>query len=222
MLKSIIQEIYPLSQYNVILANGQYPNNAYLTDIIFGAQTLICCDGAINNLIRQQINPDYIIGDCDSISNEIKNAFQNKIIVIADQNSNDLTKAVNLSEELKLTDIVVLGATGMREDHTLANIGLLTTYAKQITNICLLSDYGIFTTHSGTETVKTLVGQQISFFTDIPGTKISAPQLKWPLTNYKLEHRFSGTLNEATQNYLTITTSANVILYRSFEIKMMN
>ena len=47
------------------------------------------------------------------------------IVHVTEQETNDLNKAFRYCLANGWTDIVILGATGKREDHTLGNIGLL-------------------------------------------------------------------------------------------------
>ena len=223
-INTILPIIYPLNNFNIILANGQFPQEQILLQQLNKAQVMICCDGAINTLSLYKFKePDYIIGDCDSISDELLNKYQSRIITVVDQSKNDLTKATELANKLKLGNIVILGATGLREDHTLANIALLTEYYDVFSNIAIISDYGIFTVHSGDFTIKTIPHQQISFFTIDTKIEINAHELKWPLNKFKLNSWQSGTLNEATHDYLNIQIGMNqkIIIYRAFCVKSL-
>lgn len=205
------------NKFNVILADGQFPSSKEILNILATASTIICCDGAINNLIKHNIEPNYIIGDCDSFSSEIQDKYKNKIIIIKDQNYNDLTKAVNFAKELKLDNIVIIGATNLREDHSIANISLLITYAKDFKKIIMLSDYGIFTPLiNSTITLNSFIGQQISFFTFDANSEVTCLELKWPLRNFKFVNFYSGTLNEANTNNLHIESKGNILIYQAF------
>lgn len=219
MLKTILQQIYPIAKHNVIIADGLFPKDKYLQDLILTANTIICCDGAIDKLLEHNIEPHYIIGDCDTLSSATKLKFANKIIMISEQNSNDLTKAVNLAKSLQLNNIIIIGATGLREDHTIANIALLSVYINLIESIALISDNGIFTAHNKPCHLKTVLGQQISLFSLNPNTLITCKELKWPLINYQFESWNSGTLNQATGSFINMEAADPVIIYRAFEIK---
>ena len=220
MLERILPQIYSLNDYHLIIANGKFPKDPYIVKLIHTAKSIICCDGSVNNLLKLAIPPSYIVGDCDSLAKEIKQYFTNKIIEITKQDTNDLTKAVNFAKtNLGLTNIIILGATGLREDHAIANIGLLTEYAQMIKDIALISEYGIFTAHSGNTQLKTLVGQQISFFTVKSSTLINCNELKWPLVNFQAHLWNQGTLNQAIGNYINLNTTDITIVFRAFEIK---
>lgn len=219
MIENILNNIYPLENFNVILADGRFPHNYYLQSLLKSANTLIACDGVANRLVEQHnIIPHHIIGDCDSISHHLYEEFKSIVTKIEDQDTNDLTKAINLANSLKLNNIVILGATGMREDHAVANISLLIKYSQLIEKIALISDYGIFTVSNSTSSIKTFSGQQISIFSPIPETTITCSDLKWPLLNFKCQSWHSGTLNEATGNHITVTSNNPIIIYRVFQI----
>ena len=83
----------------VILANGEYPMHVLPLKILEEAQFVICCDGAANEYILRGHTPDIIIGDGDSLSPENKTRFSDIIHHIADQETNDQTKAGHFLQE---------------------------------------------------------------------------------------------------------------------------
>ena len=117
-----------------------------------------------------------------------------------------------------LTETV--GATGLREDHTLGNISLLMDYAPLFQRIEMLSDYGIFTPILQTTTLESKPGTQVSLFSLAPSGTISTTGLRWPIRNRRLTAWWQGTLNEATGNNFTVTLSADarIIVYRTLQI----
>jgi thiamine pyrophosphokinase len=223
MLDKILPLIYPINEYDIILANGEFPKHTYLHGLILKAKNIICCDGATDKLLQHRIEPSYIIGDCDSLSNEIHQKYRDRLTIIRTQSSNDLSKALNFAKSiLKSKHIIILGATGLREDHAIGNIATLTKYSNSFKTIAMISDYGMFSVHTGRSILKTIAGEQISFFTQYPDNQISCPELKWPLIKLKLPYWNNGTLNEATGATLTLTVSCATIVYRSFELKTID
>ena len=200
----------------VILANGEFPKGKLALQILENKNFLICCDGAINNLLKTNIEPNLIIGDLDSINDSLKIKFADILIKIADQNTNDLTKAINWCIANNITDVTILGATGKREDHTIANISLLAKYIEQL-NVKIITDYGIFTPITKKTKFKSEKGQQVSIFSLDCDKEISSENLKYPLQNLKLETWWMGTLNESTKDNFTIICNKNarVIVYQT-------
>ena len=70
------------------------------------------------------------------------NATQTESIM-EDQEINDLTKSVRFAHTQGYREVLILGATGLREDHTLGNISLLMDYAHLFKRVEMLSDYGL-------------------------------------------------------------------------------
>ncbi len=208
-------------EYAVVVANGEFPHHESLIELIKNAQVIICCDGAINNLVRYDIIPSYIIGDGDSITRANKKEFANIFIEQLSQNDNDLTKAVEfIASKYQGDNLFLVGATGLREDHTLANIGLLANYAKLFPNVMMLSDYGVFNVFAPPmQQLTTRVGQQISFFALDSDSYLSCAELKWPLNNFRLTSWYSQTLNEATQTNIMVYSSSVLLIFRAFEVK---
>ncbi len=201
----------------VVIANGEPPKDRYLYQLLKQANFVICCDGAINTLEQNNIMPDYIVGDCDSLSEAQKQKYADKIKYTPDQNFNDLTKTVDfVVNQLHQDNIVILGATGLREDHSLANISLLLQYAENVKSIVLVSDYGFFRAYSKSARISTIPGQQISLFTTYPDTKITTHGLKWELNDLILDSWHTGTLNEALSTQFEISTTAPILVYQNF------
>ena len=200
----------------IILANGSFPSHSIALSVLHTATQIICCDGATQNLINYGLEPSLIIGDLDSISNEIHEKYKNIIVHDKCQDTNDLTKAVNWCLANNITEISILGATGKREDHTLGNISLLMDYSKLL-NVKMISDFGIFTAISKSTKFESIVGQQISIFSLNPETEITSENLKFPLKKLKLKSLWMGTLNEALSDNFTINfENGEIIVYQAF------
>jgi len=200
----------------IILANGSFPTHIIPLEFLFKAERIICCDGATQSLLNTGLNPDFIIGDLDSISEEIKNHFSSILIYQADQETNDLTKAVNFCFENNWNEITILGATGKREDHSLANLSLLVDYAEKV-NVQLLTDYGVFTPIFKTCTLESFPGEQISIFSLIPETIFTFHNLLYPLKDRKLDYWWQGSLNEAETDFFTISfNKGKVLVFREY------
>ena len=182
---------------NIILADGLFPSTEQALDLLKKAETIVCCDGAAQKLLNFGIEPDYIVGDLDGLSTELKQDFAPKIIQNTDQETNDLTKAVEFCISKNWKQIAILGATGLREDHTIANISLLCDYKKQLDEVVMISDFGVFTPVLETTTFKSFSGQQVSIFSLNPETKLTFKGLKYPVTNQSFTSWWQATLNSS-------------------------
>ena len=115
----------------------------------------------------------------------------------SDQETNDLTKAVNWCVSHGISKVAILGATGIREDHTLGNISLLADYSSMIDAV-MLTDTGSFKVYDHSVTIISYPGQQVSLFSIDPSLRVTSSGLKYPLTDLALHSWWQGTLNEAT------------------------
>lgn len=208
-----------LSQYTIILANGCFPNSRIGKHCFSHGARLICCDGATQKACSHGRIPDYIIGDCDSISPQMKEYYKNKVIEVFEQETNDLTKAFNYCITNGWRKIIILGATGEREDHTLGNIARLVDFAEEADDIKMITDNGIFLVALQPGSFKTTKGTQVSIFSFNPTQKITSQNLKYPLKNLCLPRWYTATLNEASSDVFSLefTPTSPILLFMSFQ-----
>jgi len=201
----------------ILLANGEKPAHPIPLSMLKKAERIICCDGAISFLEELNINPHIIIGDCDSISSSQKEKFKSIIRHDDSQNDNDLQKALKYCIENRWDDVVILGASGLREDHFLANIGILMHYSDKL-SLCMVTNYGVFTPIHKTTTFESYPGQQVSVFSFSPETEITYQGLKYPIYKQKFKELWEGSLNEAIDKQFSVIIEGNgaVLVYGAF------
>jgi thiamine pyrophosphokinase len=205
--------IYPET---AIIANGKFPDHPLPLSYLLRAKRVICCDGAADSLIDFGLVPFAIVGDCDSVNKKIAEKYQDRLFVDKDQETNDLTKAVKWCYGRGYNNIVILGGTGKREDHTLGNISLLVEYAS-FTTVKMVTDAGIFFPILGSTMIETQKGQQVSVFAIDPVNEISSTGLKYKLDHKKLSNWWTATLNEAEETSITIEfNNGRVIVFLKF------
>lgn len=203
----------------LILANGAFPVREKLLLELKEAEFLAVCDGGVCHLEHLDIEPDVIIGDLDSITKELKEKYSQKIIHIKEQESNDLSKAFFHCVNLGYDEFTILGATGKREDHTIANISLLSVYINYCKSVVMKSDFGTFSVYKTPCQIPSQEGEQISIFTPNPQTILTSKGLKYPLNHLALPLWANGTLNEALGESFSLDSENEgecVILYHSF------
>lgn len=197
----------------VIVAGGESPTATVPLDILHNAPYVVCCDGAADRYIATGHIPDAIVGDGDSISAENREKYTHLLHIIAEQETNDQTKAVHFLMEQGKRRIAIVGATGLREDHTIGNISLLVEYARMGCDVCSFTDYGIFIPCNGTTIHKCHKGQQVSIFS-ITAKDLSAEGLRYPI--YDFNNWWQGTLNECTGDEFTINATGWYLLFINY------
>lgn len=200
----------------IVLANGSYPTHPLAESFLKSSLYTVCCDGAANQYIEHGLIPDLIIGDGDSLSDENKTRFAHLFHHVGAQTTNDLTKAVHyLARKRKTNNILILGATGEREDHTLANISLLMEYMhlKSGARVTMMTDHGIFTPASHSRKFDSYPGQQVSIF-NFGSTHLGGRGLVYPLRTFTAW--WQGTLNESKADIFTINSDGDYLVFQAF------
>ena len=201
----------------VIVAEGNFPVHEIPLGYLKNAGRIICCDGSAEDLIKAGFIPDAIVGDMDSLNQSIAGRFNDRIFTDTGQETNDLTKAVAWCRERGYRDLVILGATGKREDHTIGNISLLVEYSREA-NVKMVTDTGILMALTESSSVLSFPGQQVSIFSIDPEKEITSQGLKYPLDRKRMENWWVATLNESLGESFRLEFShGRVIIYLKFE-----
>ena len=221
-----------MSRSIVILCDGVFPKTEYPRYLIRMADFIICCDGALVKFMRnskaifgEERLPDLVIGDMDTLSQQMQRKYKDIIIKEEEQDHNDQTKAVRwaVNNIDDLEHIYILGATGGRPEHTIGNAGLLMEYTRMFDlegrGIAMesVSDYGTMFAVNDTVSLDCGEGRQISIFSPDNTLKIRSEGLAWQTEDVVFDNWWKATLNRAVQDTVTLTFS-----HRSLALIMMN
>lgn len=208
--------IYDFEPEAVVVDAGDFPTLEFALGMLTRCKRVVCCDGAANRYMEEVGMPWRIVGDCDSLSAECREKYRHIIRRIAEQDTNDQTKAVTYLSDRGFKRIAILGATGKREDHTIGNISLLMEYARKGLDVRIYSDYGVFVPMRDEIVIEPEAGQQISLF-NFGANGIKAEGLRYPL--YDFRQWWEGTLNEAAGSEVRIECDGEMLVYVAFEKK---
>jgi thiamine pyrophosphokinase len=127
----------------IIVCNGNVKEYSDYKEYFDSSDIIICCDGGAAHLRKFNIIPDVLLGDFDSISDDDYNYFKNKSVKIIKfpikKDVTDAEIAVDYAMERGCENITLVGATGSRLDHTMANIFLLKKMLSKNVN-CMIVD----------------------------------------------------------------------------------
>ncbi|MBQ6311267.1 MAG: thiamine diphosphokinase [Bacteroidales bacterium] len=217
----------------VILCDGEFPAKGPALKVLKDAQkqkskyTVIACDGAILKLLKNGMDADYIVGDMDSLPKKWQAKFKDKIHREAEQDFNDLAKAFRFALELIAGEneysIIILGATGRREDHTLGNISYLPVFAQTIKerfpkgtiSVNMVTDYGVFVPVLNTTRLKGEPGDRISIFAFDQTLQIKSTGLEYKTDDVTFDFWWKATLNTFKKRDVLLKFShpAKALLY---------
>jgi thiamine pyrophosphokinase len=210
----------------IIFANGRPPVKSVLSTLKKkGYDTLICADGGANSARKINVLPDYIIGDLDSISKNTLNYFSenSEIFKITGQNDTDVEKCIKFAIKRKLNDIVLLGVTGNRLDHTFCNLGIVLKFFA-LARIRIIAEDSLLAPYSGIVNLPTCSGESISLYGINSKTRISSEGLYYPLKNISLPFGVKeSTSNIATGKSIKLKIAGGVIfVIRDFKTVIKN
>ena len=221
--------------YIIVVANGQFPSSSALLNRFSSADSIVCCDGAFeiyfcwcrqHSFYSKEV---IVVGDGDSLPSDILDEARTQgqevcRVVVSEQESNDLSKAVHFAlqqiEGMDDVKVDILGATGLREDHALGNISLLAYYAQEFPQVefRMLSDYGYFQPVNGIRQFDSFPGQQVSIFSFSPEVPVSVSGLRYPIENRHLNWLWEGTLNESIGTTFKVSGGTMVVYQQGIPI----
>ena len=204
------QPTWDSSAEAIVLGAGDFPCHPLAVKMLEQAPYLVCCDGAANTLLDSGRQPDAIVGDGDSLLPQYKERFADIVHSDSDQETNDQTKAIEFLVCKGFRRILILGATGRREDHTLGNICLLAEYQKRRVEVQMLTDNGLFLFCRGDASFRCYPEQAFSVF-NISAQNLLGKGLAFPL--YKFTSWWQGTLNKATDKVVEIKSDGDYLVF---------
>ncbi len=197
----------------VILCDGAFPTEPYPLYLLDSAEGVVCCDGALVKYLEHfpDRTPLAVVGDMDSLPSEVKEQFSGILFPESEQDYNDMTKAMRwvLREHPEVQEIVILGATGLREDHTIGNLGLLMEYTRLFDladrKVSMVSDYGTAFAITDSCDLHLGEGRRFSFFSADNSLKVQSKGLQWPLDGVVFDAWWKATLNRTTEPIVSLT-----------------
>lgn len=202
---------------------------------------LIAADRGLEFFLDYLILPDVVIGDFDSLSEDGKNFLEmqsedipyggmlewklqkgeGKVVEVVrlrpEKDDSDTQSAMNYVIQNGAKEIVILGVTGNRVDHLMANFGLLILAQKQGAEVALADRYNYMKLISSGTILKKAeqFGKYVSFFPlgeDVTGLTLEG--FKYPLDKYHLTTADSGLTvsNEISEEYAKVTYESGTLL----------
>lgn len=191
----------------VILADGDFPKRGGAAwNLLEQAVRVVCCDGAARTYRRRMGRwPEAIVGDGDSLGAKDPPTL---VVRLAEQETNDLEKAVRWCVARGWKDPLVVGATGKREDHTIGNV-----FRALELGVEIVTDYGRFIPFTNRLRLKTGKGAALSVFAPDRTTRMTSRGLAWPLDEVRFTNLACATLNRTTAQIVELTTTRPALVY---------
>ena len=201
-----------LDSSSVLIANGKKPKNKKIIEILKNAKNVICVDNGYELASELNITPSVVIGDLDSVD---INKISKDILIIKDedQNTNDLEKALNYCLSKNIRDIILVGATGERDDQNLVTILVSLEYIEQL-NIEILSDLYSIEFVNGERDFEVTPMREVSLISMDKENIITTQGLKYNLDKSKLSSATHGISNYSIGENFSISCSSPLIVFK--------
>lgn len=203
----------------IIVANGVISDYPFFQSYKKPDDFILCADGGFRHLCAWGWKPDVFLGDFDSINESVvlSHPLMQGVKVIPFQqmkNETDTHNAVLYALSHGYQDILMLGCTGTRLDHTLSNLHLLKLIRLQGGNGIILTEHNqVQVTDSRLE-----IHQQSGYCLSLipmseQVTGLTTQGLLYPLHNFTLLQEVSrGISNEFIQPDALITIKSGWLM----------
>ena len=204
-----------MSKSAVLVANGEKPISNYAKQLIKQNNLRICVDSNLSFFKELDVEPDIIIGDLDTV--EINTASPKSTIVNKeDQNKTDLEKSLDYCITHKIKNIFIIGATGERDDHNLANILIAQQYSDALNIEMVTNFFQIFFVRESKEILEKK-NRNLSMISSIDDNRITTSGLEYNLTDQKLNSFSHGISNRIISDKCLIKSKEKLVLFIEIE-----
>lgn len=212
------------------IVTGGFIDDKFTLDYVRGEKydVAFAVDGGLMFFHRTGLEPDYIVGDFDSVAEEVLKAYENpkgdpQIIKLNPRKDDtDTEHALKMAIEMGCDSIHLFGATGTRLDHLLGNLQLLGLCLKQQVE-CLMIDPWNRIRLIDRETVlhkDSQFGKYVSLIPYTPKvTGLTLTGFTYPLTDYTMSSFYvkdalpiSGVSNEIAKDTARIILQDGILV----------
>ena len=193
-----------------VLLNGSEPLNFPN----LSSYDIVCAiDGAYNYFEANNIIPDLVTGDFDSI-HKIPTTVE--VIQTPNQEFTDFEKALQILKQRGYSEIDVYGGSGKEHDHFLGNISIALQWKLGL-SISFFDDFGKYFFIEESIMITDVKGKNISLIPFPTATGIATKGLKYPLENETLTFgERIGTRNKASEDNVFISyENGDLLVYIS-------
>ena len=186
----------------ILFGNGEIPIHESALLVLRKAKTIVCLDGGVDKLLGLGYSPNYILGDLDSLSLHPDN-YDCNVIELHDQSKNDLDKGLEWCLNNNITEIILIGFSGQRDDQNMAALYSLRSFSEKL-DLTMITNYSIIHCLKGQSKFNVVNGQTISLMASNSMTSITTKGLKHELDNDRLLSPGHGISNIALTKSIKI------------------
>ena len=143
------------------------------------APVIVAADGGADRLLRLNVEPEAVIGDFDSISQQAQSRLAGRLFPIPEQETTDFDKALR---SIRAPFVLGLGFAGARLDHGLAVLNALVRQADR--RCLLLSPQDVTFLAPQNMALRLPVGTRLSLF-PMGAVTGESEGLRWPINGLR-------------------------------------
>lgn len=188
----------------LIIGSGNDVDKSLLEDIVI--EYVICADGGLEKANDLGVVPNIILGDFDSVNSSVLSNYKSlnieTVAYPSEKDYTDMELAINHAVEKGFKEIVLIGASGTRLDHTVANMLFIERFYKRNINIKIIDNNNIIQMVTDNMAIPYRENYYVSiipFSDNIEGLTLKG--FKYPLNNVKVERGSTLCIsNEISEN----------------------
>lgn len=199
----------------VICLNGRLLDREFFERVLSKKILLIAADGSYHTLKRIGVNPDFVVGDMDSVGDSV-DLSMTQMHADSDQYSTDFEKVLFFLRSKGISKILVLGMNGGEIDHVINNTNTFLRYSDQF-DMCFYDepDFGeskIGVAVNGKIDLDVGVGKNISLFSFDEG-KICTKGMTWEVSGESFNvMKASAARNRSKERNVSVSTTGDKLL----------
>lgn len=178
----------------VIIAAGAITDYTYLRTFVNpDKDVIICADGGYDHALAMGLVPHVLVGDFDSLRHVPSLSAQTQLIQLdTDKNYTDTEIAVQQALAQGITHLTLLGVTGTRLDHSLANLLMLNHLNTDTLTTCIINEHNkIYVCKKDKKiTLREPAGQMVSLIPLSPCHGVSTTGLQYELSDAQLQPHY--------------------------------
>ena len=185
-----------------LLLNGETPKEL---PILSNYDVICATDGAYQYLKENNIKPNFISGDFDSLKN-IPDDIE--VIKTPNQDFTDFDKMLQILFDKGYKNIDIFGASGKEQDHFLGNLHTAIQWKEKL-KLSFFDNYSRYFLADKSTTISDCKNKIVSLIPFPKATNITTKGLQYPLKNEDLTfEKKIGTRNLAVKDKIEITFSS--------------
>ena len=196
----------------------------FIADHSIDKTLFIACDSGFESCLDLGVNPDIVVGDFDSISDEGLSKIEAsraeivKLNPIKDDTDTEAALLIAFERTKDIDEIYILGGTGARIDHTLGNINLLGLGLKHDRDVILVDERNYILMLAPGWTLELEKGNQFGKYVSVfpyagAASGVTMKGFKYPLHRATLEGFNTLTVsNEIVDDFATIHVAEGYLI----------